>query len=190
MMLHYPFNPECDICVAGLAKRRKIRRQKKDAEKVSAMDMGPRPENFGDQITFDHIIERNKDDPKESVHDEEIIYFPGADNALVGNDRSGSFLMAYPRGSRTTETNIQSFKHFVGPKDKVGTCYTDNAPELKAACLALGWRNPTSTPGVHETNGLAERVNRKVRDGTRASLKQAGLIPSWWVTAIIFFCMA
>ena len=54
--------------------------------------------------------------------------------------------------------------------------YTDNSLEFGKACEDLSWNHCTSTPYRSETNGIAERGVRKVKEETSAVLLQSGLI--------------
>eukprot|EP00972_Heterocapsa_arctica_P016572 2445674-Heterocapsa_arctica.AAC.1 len=49
-------------------------------------------------------------------------------------------------------------------------------------------RHDTSTPYRPTTNSVAERANRKVIEGTRTVLEQAGLSPRWWPHAVKRLC--
>ena len=42
------------------------------------------------------------------------------------------------------------------------------------------WNHCTSTPHRSETNGIAERAVRRVKEGTSAVLLQSGLNENWW----------
>ena len=42
----------------------------------------------------------------------------------------------------------------------------------------------TSTPHRSETNGIAERAVRRVKEGTSAVLLQSGLNESWWADSM------
>ena len=53
--------------------------------------------------------------------------------------------------------------------------YTHNSLELGKACEDLSWNHCTSTPHRSETNGIAERAVRRVKEGTSAVLLQPGL---------------
>ena len=46
---------------------------------------------------------------------------------------------------------------------------------LAKACEELSWNHCTSTPHKSETNGIAERALRRVKEGTSAVLLQSGL---------------
>ena len=49
---------------------------------------------------------------------------------------------------------------------------------------------PTSTPSEPKSNGLIERMIRRVKDGTRTNLVQSGLDITWWPHAAMHFCDA
>ena len=57
--------------------------------------------------------------------------------------------------------------------------YTDNSLEFGKACEDLSWNHCTSTPHRSETNGIAERAVRWVKEGTAAVLLQSGLNGNW-----------
>ena len=62
--------------------------------------------------------------------------------------------------------------------------YTDNSLELGKACGDLSWNHCTSTPHRSETNGIAERAVRRVKEGTSAVLLQSGLDEKWWADSM------
>ena len=66
------------------------------------------------------------------------------------------------------------------PRGKPKVIYTDNSLEFGKACEDLSWNHCTSTPHRSETNGIAERAVRRVKEGTSAVLLQSGLNESWW----------
>ena len=47
--------------------------------------------------------------------------------------------------------------------------------EFGKACEDLSWNHCTSTPHSSETNGIAEKAVRRVKEGTSAVLLQSGL---------------
>ena len=51
--------------------------------------------------------------------------------------------------------------------------------EFGKACEDLSWSHCTSTPHRSETNGIAERAVRRVKEGTSAVLLQSGPNESW-----------
>ena len=65
--------------------------------------------------------------------------------------------------------------------------YTDNSLEFGKACEDLSWNHCTSTPHRSETNGIAERAVRRVKEGTSAVLLQTGLDENWWADSMECF---
>ena len=70
------------------------------------------------------------------------------------------------------------------PNWKPKVIYTDNSLEFGKACEDLSWNHCTSTPHRSETNGIAERAVRRVKEGTSAVLLQSGLNESWWADSM------
>ena len=48
--------------------------------------------------------------------------------------------------------------------------YTDNSVDFGKSCKELFWNPCASTPHRSETNGIAERAVRRVKEGTSAVL--------------------
>ena len=70
------------------------------------------------------------------------------------------------------------------PDRKPKVIYTDNSSEFGKACEDLSWNHCTSTPHRSETNGIAERAVRRVKESTSAVLLQSGLNESWWADSM------
>ena len=66
--------------------------------------------------------------------------------------------------------------------------YTDNSLEFGKACEDLSWTHCTSTPHRSETDGIAERAVRRVKEGTSAVLLQSGLGYEWWADSMECYC--
>ena len=66
--------------------------------------------------------------------------------------------------------------------------YTDGSGEFKSALKELGWCHDTSTPYRSQTNGVAERSVRKVKEGTSCTLAQSGFEVQWWPEAMTCYC--
>ena len=73
---------------------------------------------------------------------------------------------------------------FLEPERKPKVIYTDNSLEFGKACEDLSWNHCTSTPHRSETNGIAERAVRRVKEGTSAVLLHSGLNESWWADSM------
>ena len=78
----------------------------------------------------------------------------------------------------------ESLQKFPQPERKPKVIYTDNSLEFGKACEDLSWNHCTSTPHRSETNGIAERAVRRVKEGTCAVFLQSGLNESWWADSM------
>ncbi len=83
-----------------------------------------------------------------------------------------------------------AFMHFVGPKGTatIHHVYTDNAKEFAKAMKDLKLLHDKSTPYRPQTNGVAERAVKRVKEGTAAVLLQSRLVDDWWREAAECFC--
>ena len=77
---------------------------------------------------------------------------------------------------------------FLEPIRKPKVIYTDNSFEFGKSCEELSWNRCTSTPHRSETNGIAERAVRRVKEGTSAVLLQSGLDEKWWADSTECYC--
>ena len=89
--------------------------------------------------------------------------------------RAKQKLLKKPRGAcKSSWSRIRSLKFI----------YTDNSLEFDKACEDLSWDHCTSTPHRSETNGIAERAVRRVKEGTSVVLLQSGLDENWWADSM------
>ena len=77
---------------------------------------------------------------------------------------------------------------FLEPTRKPQVIYTDNLLEFGKSCEELSWNHCTSTPHRSDTNGIAERAVRRVKEGTSAVLLQSGLGNEWWADSTECYC--
>ena len=73
---------------------------------------------------------------------------------------------------------------FLEPDRKPKAIYTDNSLEFGKACEDFSWNHCTLKPHRSETNGIAERAVRRVKEGTSAVLLQSGLDENWWADSM------
>ena len=85
------------------------------------------------------------------------------------------WIQAYPCKTKTSQETQRSLQQFLEPDRNPQVIYTDNSMEFGKACEDLSWNHCTSTPLRSETNGIAERAVRRVKEGTSAVLLQSGL---------------
>ena len=128
-----------------------------------------RAENFGDLLTADHKV---LSDNCESRNNHRY--------AVAVQDLATQWIQAYPCKNKTSQETQRSLQKFLEPERKPKAIYTDNSLEFGKACEDLSWNHCTSTPHRSETNGIAERAVRRVKEGTSAVLLQSGLNESWW----------
>ena len=154
---HFPKDRNCEIC-----KRTKI----------TAV---PRADNFGDLITADHKV---LSDNCESRNNHRY--------AVVVQDLATQWIQAYPCKNKTSHftRNPEKIAKVPGTREETKSLYTDNSLEFGKACEDLSWNHCTSTPHRSETNGIAERTVRRVKENTSAVLLQSGLFESWWADSM------
>ena len=128
----------------------------------------PRAVKFGDLITADHKV---LSDNCESRNNHRY--------AIVVQDLATQWIQASPCKNKISQETQRSLQKFLEP-DKPKVIYTDNSLEFGKVCEDLSWNHCTSTPHRSETNGIAERAVRRVKEGTSAVLLQSGLNESWW----------
>ena len=157
---HFPKDRNCEICKRTKITRAPCRRRKGEAV--------PRADNFGDLITADHKV---LSDNCESRNNHRY--------AVVVQDLATQWIQAYPCKNKTSQETLRSLQKFLEPERKPKVIYTDNSLEFGKACEDLSWNHCTSTPHRSETNGIAERAVRRVKEGTSAVLLQSGLNESW-----------
>ena len=104
--------------------------------------------------------------------------------AVVVQELATQWIQAYPCKNKTSQETQRSLQKFLEPGRKPKVIYTDNSLEFGKACEDLSWNHCASTPHRSETNGIAERAVRRVKDGTSAVLLQSGLDESWWADSM------
>ena len=162
---HFPKDRNCEIC-----QRIKISTAPRRTRNGGPV---PRAENFVDLKTADHKV---LSESCESRYHHRY--------AVVVQDLATQWIQAYPCKSKTSQETQRSLQKFLEPERKPKVIYTDNSLEFGKACEDLSWNHCTSTPHRSETNGIAERAVRRVKEGTSAVLLQSGLNESWWANSM------
>ena len=94
------------------------------------------------------------------------------------------WLQCHPCNTKSSQETQRSLQEFLEPERNLKVIYTDNSLESGKACKDLSWNYCTSTPHRSETNGIAERAVRRVKEGTSAVLLKSGLNESWWADSM------
>ena len=133
----------------------------------------PRAGNVGDWITADHKVLSERCESRNNHR-----------YAVVVQDLATQWIRSYPCRTKTSQETQRSLHNFLEPNRKPKVIYTDNSFEFGKACEDLSWNHCTSTPHRSETNGIAERAVRRVKEGTSAELLQLCLNESWWADSM------
>ena len=149
---HFPKDRNCEICQRTKITRAPCRRRNGEAV--------PRAENMGELITADHTVL--------------------SENCESRNNHRYAIVVQDLATQKTSQETQRSLQKFLEPERKPKVIYTDNSLEFGKACEDLSWNHCTSTPHRSETNGIAERAVRRVKEGTSAVLLQSGLNENWW----------
>ena len=157
---HFPKDRNCEIFKRSKITRAPCRRRNGEAV--------PRAENFDDLITGDHKV---LSDNCESRNNHRY--------AVVVQDLATQWIQAYSCKTKTSQETQRSLQKFLEPDRNPKVIHTDNSLEFGKACEDLSCNHCTSTPHRSETNGIAERAVRRVKEGTSAVLLQSGLNESW-----------
>ena len=153
----------CEICQRTKITKGPCRRR--DGRAV------PRADNSGDLITADHKVLSDNCESR-------------INNRYAVEDLATQWIQAYACKKKKTSQETQSLQKFLEPDRKPKVIYTDNSLEFGKACEDLSWNHCTSTPHRSETNGIAERAVRRVKEGTSAVLLQSGLNENWWADSM------
>ena len=137
----------------------------------------PRVENYDDSITAELKV---LSDNCKSRHNHRY--------AVVVQDLATQWIQSYPCKTKTSQETQRSFQKFLEPNRKLKVIYTDISFDFGKACEDLSWNHCTSTPHRSETDGIAERAVRRVKEGTSAVLLQSGLNESWWADSMDCYC--
>ena len=170
-LTHFPKLQDCPVCQKCKTQRVQCRRRKiaegytKDFEFVT-------PKAFGDLITSDHGV---IGEDEQSRHKDKFL--------LVVQDQFTMWIQAYAVKSKSARDTAAIFQKFLGPDVKPGVVYTDGSAEFKNALAQLGMSHATSTPRRPQTNGIAERAIRRVKEGTSCAIVQSGFVEEWWSEA-------
>ena len=128
---------------------------------------------FGDLITADHTI---LSEESESLNNHRY--------AVVVQDMATQWVQSYPCETKNFQETQKSLQKFLEPNRKPKVIYTDNSLEFGKSCEDLSWNHCTSTPHGSETNGIAERALRRIKEWTSAVLLQSGLDEKWWADSM------
>ena len=166
---HFPKYRNCEICLRTKMTRALGRKRTGDAV--------PRAEHFCDMITADHKVLTEGGESRNNHR-----------YAAVVQGLATQRIQSYPCKTKTSQETERSLRKFLEPSEKPKVIYTDNSLEFCKSCEELSWKHRTSTPHRSETNGIAARAVRRIKEGTSAVLSQSGLDETWWADSMECYC--
>ncbi len=173
LMTHTPAIPKyCEVCRVAKAIEKHARVTSKVKKTLPTKPL--------ERVTGDFWL--SKDDRSLGINGEKY--------GLVLFDIFSKFLFFDAQGNRDTAHQVKAFNDFAGPEPgkKIKSFYSDNAPELIAACRLLGINHALSVPYRSISNAIAERRIRIAKEGGRVALAQSGAPTSLWPYAVEHFC--
>ena len=106
----------------------------------------------------------------------------------VVQDLATQWVQSYPCKTKTSQETQKSSMKFLKPTKKPKVIYTDNSLEFGKSFEESSSNHCTSTPHRSETNWIAERAVRRVKEETSAVLLQSGLGDEWWADFTECYC--
>ena len=108
--------------------------------------------------------------------------------SVVVQDHAIQWIQSYPCKTKTFQETERTSRVFLEPSEKPKVTYTDNPFEFCKSCEDVSRDHRTSTLHRSETNGIAERAVRTLKEGTSAVLLQSGLGEKWWADSMECYC--
>ena len=138
--IHFPKDRNCcEVCHRTKITTAQCRRHTGEVELLA--------ENVGDLKKADHKV------PCEGCESGNSHRY-----AVVVQDLATQWIQSYP-------CRTKCLQKFLEPTRKPKVIHTDNSLEFGKACKDLCWNHCTFTPHRSETNGIAERAVRRVKEG-------------------------
>lgn len=151
MMTREPKNPYCSAC-----NRAKTQRKPKFK---GTLKLGPRPVEFGEQVTGDLLIKNKKnvidalidgEDGADGQTDyDDLDVSDLANSALELYDRGTQWIDCYPKAARSEGHIVEAMQDFTKPTDNIQQFLCDNGGELESASRKLGWGDLPRPLGFH-----------------------------------------
>lgn len=177
---HLPKDHSCEICNFGKASKSQSRRRTVSSVTVDTEDRRSNP--FGACVHMDHVV------MQDGSLAAKIAKF-----GLVVTDEKTDFRAVFASKTKCASSIVQRLHVFEGPLQTVRRWWTDSAPEFASAARRLREIRPLahyqSVPRRPQANGVAERANRVVIEGTRCALLQSGMSDAWWTLAAHHWAM-
>ena len=106
--------------------------------------------------------------------------------AVVVQDLATQWIQSHRCKTQTSQETQKSLQKFLEPTRKPKVIYTDNSPEFGKYCEDLAGNHSSSKPHRSETSRIAEKEERRIKEGTSAV--QSGLDEKWWADSMACYC--
>ena len=166
---HFLKDRNCEICFRTKITRASCRKR--------TGTVVPRAEIFGDLITADHKVLSGGCESRINHR-----------YAVVVQDSATLWIQSHRCKTQTSQETQKSLQKFLESTRKPKVIYTGNSLKFGNSCGDLSWNHCTSTPHSPETNVIAGRAVRRIKEGTSAVLFQSGLDEKWWADFKDIYC--
>ena len=166
---HFPEDRNCNTCL-----RTKITRASCGKRTGTVV---PRAEKFGNLTAADDKI---LSEGCESRNNHPY--------AVVVQDLATQWIQSNRCKTQTSQETQKSLQKFLEPTRKPKVIYSDHSQEFGKYCEDLAGNHSSSKPHRSETNRIAEKTVRRIKEGTSAVLLQSGLDEKWWADSMECYC--
>ena len=167
--LYLPKDRNCEVCLRTKMTRAPCRRRTGDALH--------RAEKFGDLITADHKV----------LYEERVNH-----ETITGTVSLYKIFPLTEFNPFRAKQRLHKKRNRVDESPQVATTQSFLNGEFhwssEKFCEDLPWNHRTSTPYRFETNDIAERAVRRVKEGISAVLSLSGLDENWWADSMECSC--
>ena len=161
---HFPKDRNCEVCLRTTMTRAPCRRRTGEAL--------PRAEEF-DLITADYKVFNEESESRNNHR-----------YAVVVQDLATQWIQSYPCKTMTSKETERVYESSSSRHRSQKLFILTIQWNLQRSSHDLSWKHRTSTPHRSETNGIAERAVRRVKEGTSAVLLQSRLDERWWADSM------
>ena len=149
IFFYFTKDRNCHICMRTKITRSSCRKR--------TGTVVPRADNFVDLTTADHKV---LSEGCESRHNHRYI--------VVVQNLATQWIQSYPCKTNLLRIHRRAWKSSWIRQGNQKSIFIDNSLEFGLSCEDSSWNHCTSTPHRSETNGIAERAVRRIKEGTSA----------------------
>eukprot|EP00435_Cladocopium_sp_Y103_P068674 s1190_g32.t1 len=172
LMTHLPKSRSCDTCKRAKLYELPHRRAGNQSEHLRDIRAAEAPTNYLDKLSVDHIVTR------------EEVGFRGEGYTFVMVDQFTGLTSLVPCRTKSSEEIEMALRRLVGRRRPgVIQIASDRAPEIKRACVDLGFSHEPAPPYQRVHNAIAESTIRTIKGMTASILLHSGLDHQYWPLA-------